>query len=249
MKRIAPWTGVLACLGVAASTTAAAAQVGVPYQPAVWHFDISAMSQLTSVSGVVKARGETVNRSTSYSDLGLGLHAEAARRNWVLMLGGSYLKLDGEGVVEGGTTPATVEVKQYTVEGTVGYRVGSPVRSFAFVGGVRYQDLQGTTTVQGEAPTTGSQSFWDPYLGLRFHWDANPKVPIALRGDVGGWQISDVSLSWRLTLAVGYRISDNFAVSGGWHWYDVEYSTASGPDQFIWDVNQNGPFVGLVAGF
>lgn len=249
MKRIAPWTGFLACLGVTGSATVAAAQVGMPYQPADWHFDIEASAQLTSVSGVVKVRGETVNPSRSYSDVAWGLHAEATRSNWVLMLGGSYLKLESDGVVEGGTTPATVEVKQYIVDGAVGYRVGSPIRSFAFVGGVRYQDLQGTTTVQGEAPTTGSRSFWDPYLGLRFHWDANPKLPIALQGDVGGGQISDVRLSWRLTLAAGYRISDNFAISGGWKWYDLEYNTASGPDQFIWDVDQNGPFIGLVAGF
>jgi opacity protein-like surface antigen len=221
----------------------------MPYQPAKWHFDISAFAQLTSLSGVVKARGETVNPGSSYSDVQWGLHAEAAKKSWILLLEGSYLKLTEEAVVQGGTTPAEIEVKQFIVDGAVAYRVGAPTRSFAFVGGVRYQDLQGTTTVEGQAPTTGSQSFWDPYLGMRLHWDTNPKLPIVLRGDVGGLQISDVSLSWRLTLGAGYRVSDSFALSGGWRWYDVEYNTPSGPDQFIWDVNQNGPFLGLTLGF
>ncbi len=249
MKRMLSRTVAVIVLGTAALAPAASAQVGMPYQPATWHFDITAFAQLTSASGVVKALGETVNPGTSYSDLTWGVHAEATKSNWVLALGGDYLSLKGDAVVEGGTTTANIEVKQYIVDGTVGFRVGSPVRSFAFVGGVRYQDLEGTTTVQGEAPTTGKDSFWDPYVGMRLHWDANPKFPIVLSGNVGGFQISDVSLSWRATVAGGYRISDNFAISGGWRWYDVEYNTPSGPDQFIWDVNQNGPFLGLTAGF
>jgi len=197
----------------------------------------------------VKAGGETVDLGSSSLSNGMfGLHLEVLKKSWVILAEGSYLKFGVDGEVQEGGTPARLDLTQTMAEGAVGYSFGRVERSFAFLGGVRYLNIKGETTVQGGQTQSGSEGIWDPYLGLRFHFNVNPKLPVTLRADVGGFQIADVRRSWRVTLGTGYRFTNRIAIAGGWRWYDVEYKSDSTVDQIIYDVKQHGPFLALTLG-
>ncbi len=224
-------------------------QAVTPWEDDRWHFDISPFAQLVGVSGVVKAGGETVDLgSSSLSNGQFGLHLEVLKKSWIILVEGSYLKYGVDGRVQDDGDPARLDLKQTILEGAAGYSFGNVSRSFAFLGGVRYLNIKGETTVQGEPTQSGSEGIWDPYLGLRFHFNVNPKLPVTLRADIGGFQIADVSNSWRVTVGAGYRLTNRIALAGGWRWYDVEYKSDSSPDQIIYDVKQHGPFLALTFG-
>ncbi|UCD23785.1 MAG: hypothetical protein JSW51_12225 [Gemmatimonadota bacterium] len=223
-------------------------QAVTPWEDDRWHFDISPFGQLTAVSGVVKAGGETVDLGSSSLSNGLfGLHVEVLRKGWVILAEGSYLKYGVDGETPDGT-PARLDLTQTMGEGAIGYSFGSVSRSFAFLGGARYLNIKGETTVQGGQTQSGSEGIWDPYLGLRFHFNANPRIPLTLRADVGGFQIADVKNSWRVTIGAGFHVADRIWLAGGWRWYDVEYKSDSTVDQIIYDVKQHGPFLALTLG-
>lgn len=240
---------VFAALGTLLIALPVRGQAVTPWEDENWHFDISPFAQLVGVSGVVKAGGETVDLGSSSLSNGLfGLHVEVMKKSWVLLAEGSYVKFGVDGTVDDGGSPATLDIKQTILEGAAGYSFGNVSRSFAFLGGVRYLNIKGETTVQGEQTQSGSEGIWDPYLGLRFHFNVNPKLPVTLRADVGGFQISDVSNSWRVTLGAGYRLTNRIALAGGWRWYDIDYKSDSTADQIIYDVKQHGPFLALTFG-
>ena len=224
-------------------------QAITPWEDENWHFDISPYGQLTGVSGVVKAGGETVDLGSSSLSSGLfGLHLEVLKKSWIILAEGSYLKYGVDGRAQDDGALARLDLTQTMAEGAVGYSFGRVERSFAFLGGVRYLNIKGETTVEGQPTQSGSEGIWDPYLGLRFNWHVNPKLPIIIRADVGGFQIADVKSSWRVTLGTGYRLSNRIAIAGGWRWYDVEYKSDSTVDQIIYDVKQQGPFLALTFG-
>jgi hypothetical protein len=242
-------TAVLAALTTFLYAVPFRGQAITPWEDDRWHFDISPFGQLAGMSGVVKAGGETVDLGSSSLSNGLvGLHLEVLKKSWVLLAEGSYVQFGVDGTVDEGATPARLDLKQTILEGAVGYSFGNVSRSFAFLGGVRYLNVKGETTVQGEQTQSGSEGIWDPYLGLRFHFNANPKLPVTLRADIGGFQIADVKNSWRVTVGAGYRLSNRIALAGGWRWYGVEYSSDSTVDQIIYDVKQHGPFLALTFG-
>ena len=239
---------ILTLLGTALLAPPARAQVKIPYQDDDWHLGVTPFVMLNGISGVVKAGGETVDlNSTSLSEGQFGLHVKVLKQAWIIQAEGSYLKYGLQGETEDGT-PAQLDLTQSMAEVAVGYSFGTVQRSFAVLGGVRYLKIKGETTVQGQQTESGSQNIWDPYVGLRFFWDVYERVPVVLRADLGGLQISDVDLSWRVTLGAGYRFSRRFAVDGGWRWFDIEYKTSSAADQIIYDVKQNGPFLALTFG-
>jgi opacity protein-like surface antigen len=242
-------TTLLALICTALFALPLRAQFANVYQDDNWHFHLSPFGWLNSISGVVKAGGETVDLgASSLSDVQLGLHVEVLKKAWVILAEGGYLKYGLQGQIEDGTA-AELDVTEWMGEGAVGYSFGTMQRWFTILGGVRYLNVEGETRVQGQQPESGSLDIWDPYLGLRFFWGVYEQVPIILRGDVGGLQISDVDLSWRITLGAGYRFSDRFTVDGGWRWFDLEYKSGSGDEQVIYDVRKHGPYLALTLGF
>ena len=224
------------------------AQVVIPYQDENWHLNVTPFAMLNGISGVVKAGGETVDLdATSLNAVQFGLHLAVLKKAWIIEAEGSYLKYGLQGEISDGT-PAQLDLTQSMGEAAVGHSFGTQQRSFAVLGGVHYLRIKGETTVQGQQPESGSRSIWDPYVGLRFFWELYQGLPIVLRADVGGLQISDVDLSWRVTVGAGYRFSNRIAVDGGWRWFEIQYKTDSTADQGIYDVRQNGPFIALTFG-
>ncbi|UCG89201.1 MAG: outer membrane beta-barrel protein [Gemmatimonadota bacterium] len=248
MNGVACRTTMLALLCTNLLAPPVQAQVKIPYQDDNWHLNITPFAMLNGIDGVVKAGGETVDlSSTSLSEVQFGLHLAVLKKAWIIQAEGSYLKYSLQGGTSDGT-PARLDLTQSMGDAAVGYSFGTNQRSFAVLGGVRYLNIKGETTVQGQQPESGSQDIWDPYLGLRFFWGVYDRVPVVLRADVGGFQISDVDLSWRVTVGAAYQFSDRLAVDGGWRWFDIEYKTSSTADQAIYDVRQNGPYLALTFG-
>jgi hypothetical protein len=248
---VAMMTGV-AILGVVPAP--ANAQVGMPYMPDQWHVDVTPFFWLAGLDGVLSLGDQATRVDASFGDVAENLdfafaaHVEASKRSVVLMADASYLNLGWAGVLSDGT-PADVDTRKFEGELGAGYRVGTPTRSIGFLGGVRYTNLRLGVQPQGETLTEGNQGWLDPFVGLRLHLDLNEKLPVMLRGDVGGFQVGGADLSWKVTAGAGYRLTRRFALSAGWRLMEVEYrKDDTDYGQFIYDVSRQGLVVAVTLG-
>lgn len=111
-------------------------------------------------------------------------------------------------------------------------------------GGARYWNVETDLTLSdGVNPAvsgSGSDSWWDPVVGLR------ASMPLGAHLHLNGWaylggfgagsdRMSDVFAG------VGYRFGARTAVVGGLRYQSVERRSGS----FVWDVEQYGPLIGL----
>lgn len=100
--------------------------------------------------------------------------------------------------------------------------------------------------LQVEAPTGGSASqsqvWMDPVVGARITWDLRNRWAFMVDGDVGGFDVAS-KLTWRVAATVSYRFSRLFSLTAGWVLLDTDYTTGTGNERFIWDVQQSGPMI------
>ena len=71
-----------------------------------------------------------------------------------------------------------------------------------------------------------------------------------VRGDFGGFDIGDASkFTWNIEAIVEYRCSACCSLMAGWRWLDIDRESASGNRKFGFDINMNGPIMGIVFDF
>ncbi len=137
------------------------------------------------------------------------------------------------------------------------YRVGTwtlPPRcgksiSLDFLGGARYIKLGGDAIIGGrhrEIDLGGSRDWWDMFVGPRITWQATEKLALFARGDVGGFGIGNSSqCTWQIKGGVEYDILKNVFIELGFRLLDIDYVSGSGSDEFRFDVQMYGPYLGL----
>lgn len=133
--------------------------------------------------------------------------------------------------------------------------LGLPCGSrFEILAGVRYTSLSSGLTVTGprgnSATASGTQDWFDPILGTRLRVPLTECLTAQVRGDIGGFNIGDASrFTWNIEAVLEYRLSESFSLLGGYRWLDYDYVSGSGNQRFGWDMNLNGPVVGLALDF
>jgi hypothetical protein len=153
-----------------------------------------------------------------------------------------------------GRISVDTEATQTILELAGFYRVGTwPISAgseslltFDIIAGARYQRLSGNIGLTGPRGNSvsidGTQEWWDPFIGPRVTLRATDWLTLSLRGDIGGFDITncsdcvvqiigaaEVSITKHCFLELGYRI------------LDTDYSGSGG--RFTYDVTMHGPYL------
>ena len=182
--------------------------------------------------------------SVENPDLGGGVYLRAKRAKFGWIIGAEYLDSTNDESSE-----VTLEAKSIVAEFDLTYEVAPGVD---FLIGARFIDADPTViltpTFGPRARATGSDSWVDPIVGLRYEYPFSPRWGFLLRADVGGFGlVSDVT--WQLAPTFGFRASDGARVVFGYRVFDVEYDDGVGVDRFLYDVQQRGLFAGVTLGW
>jgi hypothetical protein len=215
-----------------------------------------------AIKGPITVRGRTQDVDASLSDLfdhlqgSFGLGATAVKGRAGAFLNLSYLKIGQDNV---GTLPPTdVSVKWLTAElGGTYAAYTSPEFAISVLGGVRYVGLKGEIKAVDESFDFESNTinWWDPFVGAQVVKPFGSKFAIAVKGDVGGFDISSSTskLTWSVIPTASYRFPMSggkwgLVVFGGYRFTSIDF-TGDGPDVFQMDVDLKGPLLGLTATF
>jgi len=84
----------------------------------------------------------------------------------------------------------------------------------------------------------GSRTWVDGIAGLRGKAAVSDKIFVTGKFDLGG---GGSKFTWQLFGGAGYNVTPKIALIGGYRVLDVNYNK----NNFVYDMNQRGPIVGL----
>jgi opacity protein-like surface antigen len=127
----------------------------------------------------------------------------------------------------------------------VGYRVfANPEKgqSIDVLGGIRVWHVSTELDFgAGILPATqiqGSRNWVDGIAGLRGRAALSKKIFVTGKFDLGG---GGSNFTWQLFAGAGYNVNPKIALIFGYRVLDVDYDK----NNFVYDMNQRGPIVGL----
>jgi hypothetical protein len=151
---------------------------------------------------------------------------------------------EGIGVRDPDFIDAKLDLKTLALTGLAGYRVANegPVVVDLFAGGrvnnsTTELDLAGPNR---EAHAKVSETWVDPVIATRINIPLGGKFGMTLYGDIGG-VLWGSDFNWQGVGTVDYRFSRKLMVGAGWRYFKVNYDT----DDFLYNIAQSGPFLGL----
>lgn len=186
-------------------------------------------------------------------DAALMLTAEARKGPMSLAADIMYVNLSGSAhFPDGRFSSAHLKTKYWVGTLALGYDI---VRTNCFsweaVAGARIWSVTTDLTLAtGLLPGLffeRKQTWVDPFVGLRAYKKLNCGFSIQGRGLIGGFDISS-KLFWDVYGALGYIWDYNciaFELLGGYRWLSVDYKRGD----YLFDVDQFGPLLGLVISF
>ncbi len=115
--------------------------------------------------------------------------------------------------------------------------------------GARYWNQSLTLETNGNPEGDIKKDWIDPFVGLRAGSRLSPRFFLNLRGDVGGFDISDGSsdISWNLAATVGYDVSRVTSIWAGYPALYVKYDEGLTEQLYAYDMTMQGILLG--AGF
>lgn len=186
--------------------------------------------------------------------------ASAHWKKWAFAFDGVFNDLDE--TVSNSEIQATMDVKQTILQPHVGYAVLDNQNRAADSGqtlwvnlGARYWDNQ--TYISWNYLTSGSSpgplsgvlnqddSWWDALVGVSAHFQFDDKVHGYVRGNVGGFGLSDSSdFTWDLAFVFSYHLSRVIGFQGGYQLISFDRTTGEGPSESTTEQLTEGLFVG-----
>jgi len=234
-----------------------------------WRADFSPYLFLpVSVTGDSTIAGQTTSLDLDAGDLldllsfALSGRLEVWKGDFGLILDGYYVNLDAGGTVgTPGPLPINVsidaDIRQFYIDGLGSYRVihepyndDGDVWSLDLMAGVRYNYLKQKISVSasgglgpGAATSLGGSETWvDPMVGARVAVALNERWTAAVRGDIGGFGVSDTDLTWSVTGGFDYRPWESTSLKFGWRAYSIDMATTFSDGTFAYDIFQHGPY-------
>jgi opacity protein-like surface antigen len=217
-----------------------------------WQFQFSPYFWLASLHGT----GGVGNRSTqvdeSFSDIFHSLDFalmgifEARKGNWGVLTDIEYVAVSDDKATPGPLfSNVNAKFKTFIFDPEVGYRVFANPAKGQFVdvlGGIRVWHVSTELDFgAGILPATqvqGSRNWVDGIAGLRGRAALSPKLFVTGKFDLGG---GGSDFTWQLFAGAGYNVNPKVALIFGYRVLDVNYRK----DNFIYDMNQRGPIMGL----
>lgn len=241
-----------------------------------WRFSLTPYIFLPAeVSGDSTVAGQTVSLDFDTSELldildfAFATRAEAWKGDFAIILDGNYVdveldaKTKGPGPFPGGEE-VDVDVRQFYLDLLASYRVlkkpyndDGDLWTLEVMGGGRYNYLKQEINLKeegslGPGVTTsvgGSETWVDPMVGARVMAMLSERWSMSVRGDIGGFGITDTDLTWSLTGGVDYRPWEQTSLKFGLRYYSIDYATTLNGAAFAYDVEEYGPFVAVTFTF
>lgn len=212
---------------------------------AEWKHRLTPYLMGASLEGTVGAAGQEVDVDLSASDLlsnlefGFMINYRAETDRFSIGFDGLYTGLGA--TLE--SPSAEVDVDQYMIEVTGGYRAAPPVEILA---GIRYNRLSNAIDFRGPLATqvSASKDWVDPIVGARFTAPLSAKWSFRGRADIGGFGIGS-DLTWQLGGYLDVRLSPRSSLQFGYRLLDTDYESGSGLSRFKYDTLVSGPAFGL----
>lgn len=213
-----------------------------------------------SVEGPSTVDGGTVDLDLDASDVidmlnfAFSLRYEAWRDNkFGVIADFMYVDLEGdfkESLPPGGRLGIKPDIDQVVIDLAGAYRFEHENLDIDLIGGARYTYLNQEIelTFPGPIPKQdlgGSKDYVEPLIGARLIWTLSDQWKVAFRGDMSGFGVGSGSdLTWNALLGADYKLSDKSSFKFGYRIYDIDYSNGSGANEFGFDAELHGPYLG-----
>jgi hypothetical protein len=217
-----------------------------------WQFQFSPYFWLAGLHGTGGVGNRTANVDESFSDVfdalnfALMVTFEARKGRFVSLTDLQYVSVSDEKATPGPLF-STVDAgfKTFVFDQEVGYRLyDDPDKGAALdvVGGARVwrvkTDFEFGAGILPATRIEGSRSWVDAVGGLRGNMALSEKVFLTGKFDLGG---GGSDFTWQVFAGGGYNINPKIALIFGYRVLDVDYNK----NNFVYDMNQRGPIVGL----
>jgi hypothetical protein len=242
------------------------------------YFWMAGLSGDMTVKGVPVHVSESFSDIWSNLDFGAQMHMEGRKDRWGLFLDVTYLNLSSSGEAKrvrtgpGGELQLTTEIqadvsiKEWLVEfggtynvarwplGAEGTAVGLDILGGGRIWSVDTDIDAGVKQSLGDFgrylyPSISANKSWiDPFVGARLLFDLPKNFFVALRGDVGGFDVGS-KISFNMSGYVGYNISRVVSLLAGYRALYVDYESGSGTDKFVFNAWMYGPAIGMMVHF
>ena len=232
-----------------------------------WEFQVIPYMWALGMEGDVGIGGAVSSVDMSFGDIWDNLdfagmmHVEARKGRWGLFLDPLYAKMSMDGKTR--LLKADVDVEMAIVELGAFYRLNEnssgvgaepslTTLTFDVLAGGRYMHVDTDIDIKGLGPfgarikIDDNEDWVDPFIGLRVRANLTRKLFLNLRGDIGGFGISDCSdVAGNLMGVLGYQLNERTAILGGYRYLSVDYEDGSGSDLFKFDTALSGPIFGV----
>ncbi|MCZ6834133.1 MAG: hypothetical protein O7G85_00005, partial [Planctomycetota bacterium] len=232
----------------------------VVLQPYVW---IPARIDVAST-----VSGGTADIKIDFSDvldnaeelLAFSFRAEAWKGRWGIIFDGYYARVEFDPTFElfDGRRDLDVNIKieQAIVDLALGWRaIDRPMKNgdspwphvvVDLFGGVRYQYLKQRINLS-TGPRLGTSKDWmEIMVGGRVAISISEKIAFAIRADASGFGIGSGSdLTYNIVTGMDINFSPTFSMKVGYGYSDMDYSNGSGTEEFGFDGNIHGPYLGF----
>ena len=241
-------------VSTATVTTTTPTETPVPQtvDPDKWQFQVSPYFWLASLHGTGGVGNRTAAVDESFGDIFDALNFalmgtfEARRGRFVSLTDLEYVSVSDEKATPGPLF-STVDAgfKTFIFDQEVGYRLyDDPAKgaSLDVLGGARVwrakTDFEFGAGILPAARIEGSRSWVDAVGGLRGKMALSEKVFLTGKFDLGG---GGSQFTWQVFAGGGYNINPKIALILGYRVLDVDYRK----NNFVYDMNQRGPIMGL----
>ena len=211
-----------------------------------WQYKLTPYLWTMGMDGDIGVRNATIPVDVKFTDavkdldLGGMVAMEAHNGTWGVLVDGSYLNLSDDADTPFGTFRA--ELEQWIIQGAAIYRVHQDDTITLDVGaGGRLIDFDMDVNVPSDrADLDASEGWVDPMIVARLRMQFAEKCFGVLVGDIGGFGVES-DLTWQLTAAAGYSVTETMSVLFGYRYLDYDYDQ----DGFAYDVATSGLALGV----
>lgn len=271
--------GAPSALGVVALGGGAMAQSLAPptFDDDAWRFAITPYLFLpVTTTGDATVAGVTADVDLDLGDVfdllnsAASGRAEAWRGDLGLIVEGYFVRIGGDDSLERrfGSLGVDVQVDQIFVDLLGAWRAvdgtyGEADRHYAFdvQAGARYnslkQDIDADLDIDFgpgvgvRRSLGGTETWWEPVIGLRGVAELDDNWTGALLADFGGFGVGGDDLQWKVRLGADYRPSSwqQTSFRFGWQFYGIDFATTRDDGRFAYDIFQTGPFLAFTYQF
>ena len=221
-----------------------------------WEFRLAVYGPMVGLDGTAMVGGVVLPVDIGFGDIldnldgGVVIAGEARKGKWSVTGDYIWLKLSTS------TRPTPNSYVGVTVQETLGnLALGYELYedrcwTIDLLAGAAYMsvDIDADVTlgppVSRTAFSSVSESWVDPFVGVRFRYRAGDHWRFFGRVDYGGWGVASDTY-FQANVGAGYQINKSVGLFAAYRYHSVDYAKG----QFGYDVDTKGPEVGVVFSF